>query len=216
MDKNMFGWIKRRVVGSKKVLLPISLSLTLLFAGCTAGDPISENFYVTDIYGENAEFERFISSSTGLHLEEAVSGKLIGLNEEGDDIICTTAGTYYQYVNELYTPSSHSHNVGYNSDNHTLVIEYAGWYYISAVTTYSSNRNSAIVHVTFLKNGTPVTYSTMGSASKQAGIKTIIYCQNTPKTAVGDEWGIAFSSDQDGDILSIYHLNLQMTYLGYE
>ena len=92
-------------------------------------------------------------------------GKLVGINETGDAITITTAGTYYQYITEDEVVVE---NIVNDSTNHALQIVTTGHYLLLASATVSANAADRTIHIGIGKNGSVGTYNQLSYTSKFA------------------------------------------------
>jgi len=137
-------------------------------------------------------------------------GKIVGVNETGDDITVTTAGTYYQYVTEDEAVVT---GVIYDSGNHALQMSMAGHFLTTINLSVSVDSGDHTVHVGIGKNGTVGTYNSMDFKVKFADRPVPISITTITNLAVGDDITIEITSDTNGDVVSVYHCQLTVVFL---
>ncbi len=165
------------------------------------------------VVAENVSADNFFDGH-GHNIHQAVIGKLIGLNETGFPITLTNADTYYQYTGEIFTPSNASKHVTYNATNHSLIVQQAGIYYINAGVSAEVDNAGSRMHMAFSKNDVTSVYGVSGAENKDAGSVIQMSVSNAPMLEVGDEIKLVFKSDNAGDVISVYHLNMVMFLIG--
>ena len=137
-------------------------------------------------------------------------GKLAGINESGDTITITTAGTWYQYTTEDESVVS---NVTYDSGNHALQINTDGHYLLLASATVSANAADRTIHMGIGKNGTVGTYNQLSYTSKFADRESSVTVTTIGNLSAGDDMTLEFTSSTNGDVVSVYHAQLVVVLL---
>lgn len=137
-------------------------------------------------------------------------GKLVGINESGDNITVTTAGTWYQYITEDETVVA---NVAYDSGNHALQIVTAGHYLLIASVTVSVDASDHTVHVGIGKNDSVGTYNELAYTAKFADRINSMTVTTIGNLSAGDDMTLEFTSDTNGDVVSVYHAQLVVVLL---
>jgi len=148
--------------------------------------------------------------------EELAHGKLVGVNEAGDDITITTAETYYKYTFTDSTAGVHgAHNLTYDDDNDRLTVDvgFAGHYLVILTASLSSEDAERTVHIGIGINGTVGSFAKSSFKVKFADRINVLTTLNTPDLNEGDYIEAYFTSSTNADVLSIYHLNMAVLLL---
>ena len=148
-------------------------------------------------------------AGSGIEIVLVSNGKLVSLNEAGDDITITTGGTFYQYtaIDEVVVKNMTDATDG-------LEMDYTGSYLVSVSLSLSVDAADHKVHIGVGKNGTVGIYNKMSYMVKFADrINPVSFTTIACDLSVGDELTIEVTSDTDGDVISIYHAQLVVVFL---
>jgi len=144
-------------------------------------------------------------------------GKLVGSNESGDTLVVTTADIWhlYHYTNEVAGLAG-VHNMAYakTGDKLTIASGFSGHYMIVCTASLSCDSADRTVHLAVGKNGSIGTYALSEFRVKFADRVSVLTMTNLPELAVSDYLQVYFTSSNNGDVLSIKHLNLSLIYIG--
>ena len=142
-------------------------------------------------------------------------GKLIGANESADTLVITTADVYHKYHYTIEAAGDEVHNMTYTvaEDRLTINTGYDGHYLVLVSATISTDDADRLVHLAVGKNGSIGAYALCAGESKFSGVKFVLSFNNMPALVAGDYLEVYLKSDTNGDVISIYHLNMSLIYI---
>jgi len=162
-----------------------------------------------NLYNNSAYF-----NSDGYFQPIAVVGKMVEANEAGSDITCTTAGSYYQWVTMDSTHSfDGSQGIVYDHTAHDLTVPIAGRYLISAAVSITCDA-SQTVHMALYKNGNIGPYGVVHYEFKFPNQEITMSLNQIPNLAANDYLDLRFMTDNNGDVIEVYHAVLSVVYVG--
>jgi len=138
-------------------------------------------------------------------------GKLVSVNETGDNITVTTAGTWYQHT---AIDGSAVTNMTYDALGEALQMNYNGEYLVSLATSISVDAADHRVHIGIGVNGTVGAQIQMDYTAKFANrISNVGFTTIAFNLTAGDDLTVEVTSDTDGDVVKVYHCQLTAVLL---
>jgi len=137
-------------------------------------------------------------------------GRLVGANESGDTLVVSTADIWHTYSYTNSTAGTNgSKNMTYDDtyDKLTINAGYDGMYMI--VTTVSVSLDSAdrTFHLAMTKNGSVGSFAAQESRVKFATTVFSVTMTNIAMLEEDDYIQVAMTSSNNGDVITVYHVN---------